>query len=52
MRSKERLTLKKFWMLYSLIFFFLLLSLDEIAMIHEYLGELSDNLLAGGSRRH
>lgn len=31
---------------------FLFMSLDEIAMIHETLGEYSDFLLAGGSRRN
>ncbi len=31
---------------------FLFMSLDEIAMIHETLGEITDYLLAGGSRRN
>ncbi|NQV37285.1 MAG: hypothetical protein HQ509_04660 [Candidatus Marinimicrobia bacterium] len=43
---------KSTWILLIFPITFLLMSLDEIAMIHEELGEVSDFLLEGGRRRN
>lgn len=40
------------WLLFALPFIFCLLSLDEVAQIHEWLGVRSDRLLPGGMRAH
>ena len=46
------LSQRKSWLLLTLPLLFLVLSLDEVAQIHEWLGKMSDMLLPGGSRKN
>jgi hypothetical protein len=43
---------RKSWLLLTLPLLFLMLSVDEVAQIHEHLGVESDKMLPGGSRRN
>ena len=48
--SNFRISQKRSWLLPVLALLFLALSVDEIARIHEWLGQKTDILLPGGSR--